>query len=404
MYKNNLNFERFDRHFQEFLRKGLVEQRNDSNGKTVYVTSDLTGAALLDALKKARDTPKNLLWHKLLKPFPILEFNFEITRRCQSHCIYCHIWQSQSTQDTELSPDEIRSYLKPKELFAHVQSVGITGGEPTLRSDIVDVCQALKEVCPNASLGFPTNCLSKNVVEIAERIRNEVDPTFHVGLSLDGFKEINDFQRGTKGHYELVWETALQLREAKIPFEFGSTLTKFNINSACQFRNYLLEQGFAHSYDIVTESSHYYNNEGSAKNFALTKDDIGTLKKLRGKGMESNYRYFLPKYIENPRQLFKCFSGFASFFLNCQGDVYPCIHLAKKFGNVREQSFSSLWLGDAARQIRKSIHRKDCHCSTDCEMVHYKLLCYPGLIKQVEMLSEHLSPRAGRRKKQQVII
>lgn len=387
MYDNSLIFAQFGRSSQNFLRKGQVERRNKSDWRIAQATSILTGKVLLEAAKRVRDTPKNLMFHQLLKPLPILEFNFEITRRCQSRCIYCNIWQSQSqsTQDTELSPDEIRSFLKPKKLFAKVRSVGITGGEPTLRSDIVDVCQALKEVCPNASLGFPTNCLSKKVVEIAERIRNEVDPTFHVGLSLDGFKEINDFQRGIKGHYELVMETALQLQEAKIPFGFGSTLTKFNIKSACEFRNYLLQEGFGHSYDIVTESSHYYNNEGSTKNLALTKDDVELLKRLPGKGDDSSYRFFLPKYVEKPRQLFKCFSGFASFFLNYRGDVYPCIHLAKKFGNVREESFSSLWFGKKARQIRRSIHRKECYCSTDCEMLHYDLLFYPGLIKRLRL-------------------
>ncbi len=76
MYKTNLNFERFDRYFQEFLRKGLVEQPNGSRGKTVYATSGLRGVDLLDAVKRARDTPKNLLWHKLLKPLPISRIQF----------------------------------------------------------------------------------------------------------------------------------------------------------------------------------------------------------------------------------------------------------------------------------------------------------------------------------------
>jgi predicted transcriptional regulator len=54
MYKANLNFERFDKHFRELLRKGLIEEHNGSDGKTVYVISE-QGKTLLDCLRKAQD-------------------------------------------------------------------------------------------------------------------------------------------------------------------------------------------------------------------------------------------------------------------------------------------------------------------------------------------------------------
>jgi predicted transcriptional regulator len=54
MYKTNMNFERFDKYFQEFLRKGLIKEHNGSDGKPVYVAS-AQGKTLLDALKKAQD-------------------------------------------------------------------------------------------------------------------------------------------------------------------------------------------------------------------------------------------------------------------------------------------------------------------------------------------------------------
>ena len=35
MYKSNLNFERFNRYFYDLLRKGFIEEKNDSNGRLV---------------------------------------------------------------------------------------------------------------------------------------------------------------------------------------------------------------------------------------------------------------------------------------------------------------------------------------------------------------------------------
>jgi len=54
MYKANLNFERFEKHFQDLVGKGLIEEHNGSDGKAVYVISE-KGKTLLDCLRKARD-------------------------------------------------------------------------------------------------------------------------------------------------------------------------------------------------------------------------------------------------------------------------------------------------------------------------------------------------------------
>ena len=52
MYRSNLNFVRFNAYFSDFLRKGLLEQTVDGNGKTGYVVSK-QGKTLLAALKNA---------------------------------------------------------------------------------------------------------------------------------------------------------------------------------------------------------------------------------------------------------------------------------------------------------------------------------------------------------------
>jgi len=54
MYSANLNFARFDKYFQELLRKGLIEIRAGPDGKPTYVTS-AKGRTLLAALKKAQE-------------------------------------------------------------------------------------------------------------------------------------------------------------------------------------------------------------------------------------------------------------------------------------------------------------------------------------------------------------
>jgi len=54
MYKSNLNFERFTRYFYDLLRKGFIEEMNDSNGRSVFKTTE-RGRDLLEILRMAQE-------------------------------------------------------------------------------------------------------------------------------------------------------------------------------------------------------------------------------------------------------------------------------------------------------------------------------------------------------------
>jgi len=54
MYKSNLNFQRFNKYFYDLLRKGFIEEMEDSNGRSVYKTTE-RGRTLLEVLRKAQE-------------------------------------------------------------------------------------------------------------------------------------------------------------------------------------------------------------------------------------------------------------------------------------------------------------------------------------------------------------
>jgi predicted transcriptional regulator len=54
MYKANLNYERFNSYFCDFVRKGFIVEADGSDGKPEYKISE-RGRTFLAALRKARD-------------------------------------------------------------------------------------------------------------------------------------------------------------------------------------------------------------------------------------------------------------------------------------------------------------------------------------------------------------
>ncbi|HEX2698123.1 MAG TPA: radical SAM protein, partial [Anaerolineales bacterium] len=62
--------------------------------------------------------------------------NLPITDNCNSRCVMCDVWKNKSSG--ELSAEELGRILCDP-LFKHIEHVGVSGGEPTLRADLVQL-------------------------------------------------------------------------------------------------------------------------------------------------------------------------------------------------------------------------------------------------------------------------
>jgi radical SAM protein with 4Fe4S-binding SPASM domain len=79
---------------------------------------------------------------------------------------------------------------------------------------------------------------------------------------------------------------------------------------------------------------------------------------------------FLTEAVERtfaPRRTHECFSGTYSFFLDPLGNIYPCIMLSRPMGNLRESPFDTIWDGERAGAVRRTIADRMCNCWTECE-------------------------------------
>ena len=54
MYKANLNYDRFNQYFADFIQKGFIVEESDPQGKPEYKISE-RGRTFLLALKKAQE-------------------------------------------------------------------------------------------------------------------------------------------------------------------------------------------------------------------------------------------------------------------------------------------------------------------------------------------------------------
>src|SRR5271154_1984922 len=101
----------------------------------------------------------------LSRPYKI---TFSMTYGCQSRCLTCDIWKMKPTGELDLR--EVQAFAKKNDYFKWIE---LTGGEPFLRSDIVDIVKTFKENSKDLYvLTMPTNslCNQDTVIRKIEEI------------------------------------------------------------------------------------------------------------------------------------------------------------------------------------------------------------------------------------------
>ncbi len=295
---------------------------------------------------------------KLNKPYKL---NFAITYWCQSRCQHCLIWQIRPKG--ELTLDEIKELAKQN---SYLQWVELTGGEPFLRQDIVEIAKSFYENCKGLYLlTMPTNSLCNYDMEIKkiEEIAKLGIPNVVITASLDGYRELEDKVRGIPGNYDKairMFKGIMELRKRykNLVPTFGFTVINTNAGqferTVTEVMKDVPEADYSNFHiNIGQVSDNYYGNRNNpivAPTELAMKDVDFLLSKMKGtreQGLDLTAKAYLEtKYLENLREFLRTKNspianrdGELSVFLDSYGNLYPSIMTTEKLGNVREDGY-----------------------------------------------------------------
>ena len=314
------------------------------------------------------------------------KLTFSITYACQSRCMTCNIWQIKPTGELDIR--EIGEFARRNNYFKWIE---ITGGEPFLRSDIVDIAKTFKENSKNLYiLTMPTNslCNQDMVVGRMEEILKLGIPRVSITVSLDGYRELHDKIRGIPGNFDRATGMAKRLRDlqSRYPslfFVFGYTMSKFNegqLMKTIQEVKKELPWVTANNFHVnmgQTSEIYYKNSEMNLKpdttGFSTELESfIGSRRFEMGTipVIENAFLKKLDYYIKTGNTPMKGRSLDASLFLDSYGNVFPSIMWGRKIGNIRDSDYdlSKIWHNAEAEEARKLISEgKEPRAWTACE-------------------------------------
>ncbi len=183
-----------------------------------------------------------LAYERLVDPPAPINLTLSITNMCNSRCQSCDIWKIYPAEkdrlEEELSVEEIEKIFRS---VGRVYFFNISGGEPFLRKDIVDIVRVGCEQLKPSVVHIPTNALSpQRIATLTEEIligMRTWSPGTKLTLkpSFDGVGEFHDWVRGIPGNYKKLIHTLQLLRDLRERYDHlrvgvGTVISTMNID------------------------------------------------------------------------------------------------------------------------------------------------------------------------------
>ncbi len=308
-----------------------------------------------------------------------VSYTVSVTYRCNSRCATCRVYEKGS-EKSELTVAEYERIFKS--VGEKPYWITISGGEPFLRNDIVDICRVIYKISHPAIINIPTNGILYDKIPqaVADIARSCAKSKIIINLSLDDIGERHDKIRGVKGNFERAQRTYQALRALKlnnVTLGIHTVISKYNVArfpqiydelSAWQPDSYITE---------VAEERVELGTIGAgitptAKEYSQAIDYlIGKISCSSPKGVAKVAQAFRLQYYKMVKQVLSegrgvipCYAGVASCQIAPDGDVWPCCIKAEAVGNLRETdyNFPRVWFSDKAQELRQEIKNKNCFC------------------------------------------
>lgn len=288
-----------------------------------------------------------------------------VTYRCNAHCQMCYTWKHPSKVSEEFSPEVLES------LPSGQSKINITGGEPTLRRDLMDIVEVLYpktsrlEIISNGS--FPDRLL-----KVAERYPNM---TFRI--SLEGLPKVSDEIRGLKDGFDKGLRAILGLLDLGVKdVGISMTISDNNVQDLIPFYHLAARMGLEFT-QCVPHNSHYFHKHDNEIVDVPTWETevrrfIETLLKSKRRSLRLRVKDWFRAYLNlglllhvtERRRPLTCGAGTDFFFVDPFGDVLPCNGMAVKrsMGNLNKHTFQEIWHSDQAEKVREQVARCDRGC------------------------------------------
>ena len=306
-----------------------------------------------------------------------LTVHLELTYRCNVRCVHCYL----AGREEEMSLAELSRLL---DALAEEGCLVLTlsGGEVLLRRDFFEVASAAR------ARGFALRIFTNGtLVDEARADRLAALEPVVVEMSLLGAApETHDAITLKRGSFARTVRAAELLGARGVRVKLKTTLMRPNLAEADEMALLADSLGAQHQVSFVMMPK----RDGDPSPLALQVDDRALRRRLDRRERELDEAP-VPRAVGDDGL---CSAGRAACSISPSGDVYPCVLLPLKAGNVRERPFGEIWRdAPPLRLMRELVTRHKIGCQNCDDDGHF--FC-PALNMLQRGDPAHMAPQAMR--------
>lgn len=291
------------------------------------------------------------------------ELHIYLTNACNLRCPHCYMFSDTELQD-ELTTDEIKGILK---WFSSITKCGVvtfSGGEPSLRKDLVDL------VYFGHSCGLEIKLMT-NGTKFPLTLIDRVYPYLSsVQVSIDGFSESsNSIIRGN-GNFQKALHTvdAFLSRGVQtiISMTPAYTILKNNLEGFIEFAKDIVKEYDEYPFELRF-SDELLNGRNISNAEEINEEYRKYIEAIQKSIYGDDFRVIeFVRTLMDVTILTNC--AFGNLAIACNGDAYLCprIQALTPLGNIREHSIEELYKKALVARAKTSVFEIEPCC--DCEI------------------------------------
>jgi MoaA/NifB/PqqE/SkfB family radical SAM enzyme len=277
----------------------------------------------------------------------------------------CQSWQNPSKSSEEFEPEILRK------IPGGMKRLNITGGEPLLRNDIMDIVDILD--AKTGRLEISTNgYFSDRIEEIARK-----HPKITVRVSIEGLPALNDKLRGIRDGFDHAMRTILTLRRLGVEdIGFAMTISGENCRDLLDIYTLAASMDVELANAVVHNSFYFFKHDNVIKNpaeveeamcrfiEALLRSPRESLRKRVKDWFRAYLNLGLLAHVQGRERPIPCGAGTDTFFVDPWGRVLACNGSATPWvmGDLKTQTFEEIWNSEQAANVRNLVSACDRHC------------------------------------------
>lgn len=322
---------------------------------------------------------KSLRYLVTPRPFALekpIVLQFPVIDICNSRCQMCKIWENRKSDD--ITPEDLRRGLS-NPLYSEVMSVGLNGGEPTLRKDLAALTEVLFETLPRLrNIALITNAFKHQEViarigEVGEVVRAH-GGHLDVMVSLDGVGAVHDRVRGKPGNFARAQHVIdfLQSSDLVGTLRIGCTIIRENVYGLADLFEYCQSRDLYIKYRLGVPHQRLYTRDLRDPYALSAEERYHVVEFLHGLNAHyetnANQRFFYASLIGQlahgaPRRA-GCDWQHRGATITSKGELLYCAVESEVLGDIRNGDSEAVYFGNAPH-LREILATKCAGCHHD---------------------------------------